>query len=78
MNEKGNVVIILVIILAVIFLIGIYWSRTGWGYAGYRGYHYGPSLWYWGGPRYYPYSSSMRSGSLTGPRHTGGGLHGGK
>lgn len=68
--------------LAVIALAMLYFglfpvASNGFGYAGYGGYHHGPSFWYWGGPRYYP-GSSVRAGSLTGPGARGGGIHAGK
>jgi len=67
----------LTIFLIVFFLILLYLSTRGWGYCGYRGYHYGPSWWYWGGPRYYT-GRSLRTGSVGSGYHRGGGLHGGK
>ena len=78
-DERGSVaIIILIVFLVVIFVSLLFMSTRGWGYAGYRGYRYGPSIWYWGGPRYYPHSRSIRGGSVGGPVHRGGGLHGGK
>ena len=77
-NERGFVVIGTVIVLAIVFFFLLSLSFRGWGYAGYRGYHHGPSFFYMGGPRYYPSSPSVRTGSRSGPSHTGGGFHGGK
>ena len=76
-NQSGSLVIGLVVILAVFFIFLLSMSFRGCGYAGYRGYGYGPSFFYWGGPRYYP-GPSVRTGSTGGPSHRGGGLHGGK
>lgn len=76
MSNKG-IIIALVIILALLFVYLYSVSARGWGYSGYYGYRYGPSFWYWGGPRYYP-AAHARGGSLGGPRHLGGGPHGGK
>ncbi len=76
MSNRGVVIaIILILVVFFIFLLSV--SFRGWGYAGYYGYHYGPSFWYWGGPHYYP-GTSARGGSIGGPRHLGGGPHGGK
>ncbi|NKB24377.1 MAG: hypothetical protein GKR87_08390 [Kiritimatiellae bacterium] len=78
-NKSGSMVIGLFIVLPIIFFLLLSLSFRGWGYAGYRGYHRGPSLWYWGsGPRYYPSGPSVRKGSTSGPTHQGGGIHGGK
>lgn len=77
-NERGIVVIGLVVVLAIFFVFLLSFSFRGYGYAGYHGYHRGPSFWYFGGPRYYPSSPSVRAGSTSGPSHMGGGVHGGK
>ncbi len=76
-NQRGSVVIIVVAILVCIYIFGFFISRQGWGYTGYYGYHHGPSFWYFGGPNYYR-GASVRSGSVSGPSHVGGGLSGGK
>jgi hypothetical protein len=52
-------------------------SLGGWGYAGYGGFHRGPSLLYWGGARTH-HDPSVRAGSHGGPGLHGGGMHGGK
>ncbi len=73
-------------VLGLVYMSLFSCGRSGWGYAGYRGYGYGPSFFYWGGPRYYPSAyghsgyggSSHRSGSVSGPRHRGGGFRSGK
>jgi len=52
-------------------------SLNGYGYAGYGGFHRGPSFFYWGGMNTYQ-GPSVRSGSRGGPGVRGGGPHGGK
>jgi len=64
------------LIILGVFLSGFYFmmfflSFSGWGYAGYRGYHYGPTFWYWGGAHYYP-STSARTGSAGSGSRSGG------
>lgn len=54
-----------------------YPSFQGYGYAGYGGFHRGPSIWYWGGVDTY-HDPSVRRGSRGGPSVRGGGVHGGK
>ena len=77
-NQKGSTTIILLIVMLIfIYFSAFSCSRRGWGYPGYYGYRYGPSLWYWGRPHTY-HGPSVRSGSVDGPRHRGGGLGGGK
>ncbi len=76
-NERGSIFIGLIVVLVVFYFILLSFSFRGCGYAGYRGYHHGPSFWYWGGPAYYP-GVSTRGGSVGGPSHLGGGPHGGK
>lgn len=67
--------------VALLMLVAYGWagraSSQGWGYVGHRGWHHGPSLWYFGGPTLYNEPASLREGSLRGPRMRGG-LHGGK
>ena len=77
MNSKGFGNIILIAILGFLYLGLFSFSSRGWGYMGYRGYHYGPSWWYFGGPRYH-YGPSARGGSWGGRSHRGGGPRGGK
>ena len=48
-NQKGNGHIGLILFLAVVYLVLFTWGSRGWGYMGYRGYHRGPSWWYFGG-----------------------------
>lgn len=67
----------LVFVLALFYFIALWAGSRGWGYTGYYGYHRGPSFWYWGGPRTY-HSPNVRTGSIGGPSHRGGGLGGGK
>lgn len=74
-RQSGSVT--LVVLLALVFLIILTFSLNGWGYMGYYGYHRGPSLWYWGGPKVY-HNPSLRSGSIGGPNVRGGGFSGGK
>jgi hypothetical protein len=77
-NQKGSIVIVVLIILAVLYAFLFFLSYRGWGYAGYYNrHHYGPSFWYWGGPRYYT-GASVRTGSYGGPSHVGGGPGAGK
>jgi hypothetical protein len=76
-NEKGFVHISLLVVLSFVYLLLFYWGSSGWGYMGYRGYHYGPSWWYWGGPRYH-YGGNVKHGSVKGRSHRGGGFRGGK
>ncbi|TAE83371.1 MAG: hypothetical protein EAZ74_06310 [Alphaproteobacteria bacterium] len=52
-------------------------ASHGYGYMGYRGYHSGPSFWYWGGPTTYA-EPSNRSGSVNGTDRVGGGPGSGK
>ncbi|MFN3203040.1 MAG: hypothetical protein ACE366_31895 [Bradymonadia bacterium] len=64
-------------LLVVIYFLLFSAGCNGYGYAGHGGYHHGPSFWYWGGVRTY-HDPSVRSGSRSGPSHSGGGVHGGK
>lgn len=64
-------------LLAIIYFALFSYSSKGYGYAGYGGYHHGPSFWYFGGANYYP-SRSLRQGSLGTSGTRGGGLHAGK
>lgn len=63
--------------LALLYFGMFSFASAGYGYAGYHGYRYGPSFWYFGGPHYY-HNKSLRKGSLSGPGGRGHGLHGGK
>ncbi|GAA3568185.1 MAG: hypothetical protein MI794_20000 [Pseudomonadales bacterium] len=65
-------------LLAVIYLGLFSCSSHGYGYAGYGGYHNGPSMWYFGGPRHYYTNQSIRNQSLGGPGDRGSGIHYGK
>ncbi len=76
-NSGGSVMIIVAVVLVVLYLFAFRLGSRGWGYTGYRGYHMGPSFFYWGGPRTY-HDPSVRTGSPGGPGHRGGGLGGGK
>ncbi len=77
-NQRGSAVMGVIIALAVVFFVIVFLSVRGWGYPG---YYYGrihqPSFWYWGGPGYYD-SPSVRTGSVRGPSHRGGGPKAGK
>jgi hypothetical protein len=67
------------LVLALLGAYAFFWypSYRGWGYAGYGGYHRGPSMLYWGGVNTY-HSRSVRAGSRSGPGLRSGGIHGGK
>jgi len=71
-KHKWLIIIGLIAALGLVYFAMLSLSWRGWGYAGYRGFYYGPSFWYWGGPTYYR-SPSNRTGSVGGPRHVGGG-----
>lgn len=78
-NQKGSVFlgVIIVLVLFYVFLFSL--SFRGWGYPSYYGgYSYGPSFWYFGGPRYYRSGPSLRSGSTGGPDRVGRGPGRGK
>ncbi|HJL14831.1 MAG TPA: hypothetical protein RMH99_04195 [Sandaracinaceae bacterium LLY-WYZ-13_1] len=77
---RGVVIAIVVVValLAVITYAALFFPSTrGYGYAGYGGYHHGPSAFYWGGTQTY-HSRSVRAGSRSGPGVRSGGIHGGK
>ncbi len=76
-NEKGSVTILILFVLGLIYFGALFISFRGWGYPGYYRGYYGPSWFYWGGPSIY-HSPSVRTGSVGGPSHRGGGLGGGK
>tara|TARA_B100000902_G_scaffold237782_1_gene225252 strand:- start:161 stop:427 length:267 start_codon:yes stop_codon:yes gene_type:complete len=76
-GERGSIVISVMVILGIIYLAAFYFGSRGWGYSGYYGYNRGPSWMYWGGASTY-HDPSVRSGSLGGPGHRGGGIGGGK
>ncbi len=69
---RSKTVIICIVAVVAIYLLLMWPSCNGYGYAGYSGYHQGPSVWYFGGVRTY-HSPSVRAGSRTGPGVTGGG-----
>ena len=75
-NQRGIVYIGLIVVLVLVYFFLFSLARGGWGYMGYRGYGYGPSWWYWGGPSYH--YGDLRDGSIGGRSHRGGGLRGGK
>lgn len=63
--------------LAIVYLIAMPFGCRGCGYAGYGGFHRGPSFFYWGGvPTFH--GPSVRTGSVGGPGFRGGGPRGGK
>lgn len=68
---------VVVVVLVVLFIWALSYSRNGYGYQGYNGYHSGPSFFYWGGPSIYR-DPSARQGSIGGSGHRGGGFSGGK
>jgi len=77
-----NKVVVGVVVLIALLTVATYailWlpGTRGYGYAGYGGYHRGPSMFYWGGVNTY-HSPSLRSGSRSGPGVRSGGIHGGK
>jgi hypothetical protein len=76
-NQRGGVLLSMLVILGVIYMGAFYLGQRGWGYTGYYGYRSGPSFMYWGGPPMY-YGPSVRTGSVGGPDHRGGGVRGGK
>ncbi len=76
-NSRGSASVILLAIMAVLYFGAFYFGSRGYGYTGYRGYHHGPSFFYWGGANTY-HSPSARVGSVGGPGHQGGGTAGGK
>ena len=76
-NNKGSVNIGIIIGLVILLIALFAVARTGYGYMGYRGYHHGPSWWYWGGPSYH-YGKNVRHGSVKSRSHRGGGFRGGK
>ncbi len=76
-NERGSGFVVLLAIMGMLYFVLFSWGSRGWGYMGYRGYHYGPSWLYWGGPRYH-YGGNVKNGSLGGRSHRGGGIRGGK
>lgn len=76
-NQKGAVFIGVIVALVVVYFLILMVSFRGCGYAGYGGYHRGPSFFYWGGARTY-HEPSVRSGSVGGPRTAGGGTGAGK
>lgn len=69
--------LITAVVLGALYFGLFSYSASGYGYAGYNGYHHGPSFWYFGGPRYYP-NRSLRNASLGGPGGRGSGIHYGK
>ncbi|MFQ5544231.1 MAG: hypothetical protein ACE5FY_07775 [Nitrospiria bacterium] len=77
-NQKGGVFLGVLIGLVVLYLLLFSLSFRGWGYPSYYGgYAYGPSFWYFGGPRYYG-TPSVRTGSTGGRNRVGGGPRSGK
>lgn len=77
-NQKGGVIIGVIIALVIFYFLLFSLSFRGWGYPAYfGGYAYGPSFWYFGGPRFYG-TPSVRTGSTGGPNRRGGGPRFGK
>ncbi len=77
MNKTTKALLITSISLGAIYLFLIPLASNGYGYMGYRGYHRGPSFWYFGGPSMY-YDRNVRRGSVSGSRFRGGGPASGK
>ncbi|MDX2083848.1 MAG: hypothetical protein SFZ03_00465 [Candidatus Melainabacteria bacterium] len=74
----------LLVVLALFYMLAFYFARDGWGYAGYHGFHRGPSFFFWGGPSWYAgdvghYAGgrSVRGDSIRGTGRSDG-LGGGK
>lgn len=76
-NSQGIVTIGILVVMGVLFFTAFSFGTRGYGYAGSRGYHRGPSFFYWGGANTY-HNPSARAGSVGGPGHLGGGTSGGK
>ena len=77
-NQKGGVFLGVIMVLVLLYVLLTLVSFRGWGYPGYYGgYAYGPSFWYFGGPRYYG-TPSVRAGSTGGPNRLAGGPQSGK
>lgn len=76
-NPLSGVVIGTLAVMGILYFGAFYFGSQGYGYSGYRGYHRGPSFFYWGGVNTY-HDPSARSGSIGGPGHRGGGTAGGK
>ena len=66
---------ILISIFSAIFIFLIYLAENGEGYPKYDGEKAHNGFFYSG---HFHSSPNMRIGSVDGPRHQGGGLHGGK
>lgn len=77
MSKTGTVVLITVFVLGFIYIGLMSSAANGYGYMGYRGYHHGPSFWYFGGTSTY-YDRNVRSGSVSGSGVRGGGPGSGK
>jgi len=77
-NQKGGIFLVVMIVLVLLYFLLFSMSFRGWGYPSYYGgYAYGPSFWYFGGPRYYG-TPSVRRGSTGGTNRVGGGPRSGK
>ena len=67
----------LIAALGLVYVVALFSSCGGCGYAGKGGYHRPASFWYWGGiPTYH--EPSARTGSTGGPAVPGGGPRRGK
>jgi len=78
-NQTGGVLLGAIIVLVLVYFFLFSLSFRGWGYPSYYGgFAYGPSFWYFGGPRYYSGGPSVRSGSTGGPSRLGRGPGRGK
>jgi hypothetical protein len=74
---KDSRILIVLMVITVVYIAMLPLSSYGYGYAGYGGYHHGPSFWYWGGARDHYVGTSVREGSLGGPGRNAG-ISGGK
>lgn len=74
-NIKG-LMILFSVIWVVIYLSLFSFASNGYGYAGYYGYHRGPSFWYFGGASTY-HDRNIRN-NVSGASLRGGGPGSGK
>ena len=77
MTKTKKIIIAISVILGIIYFSLLSAAANGYGYMGYRGYHSGPSFFYFGGPSTY-YDRNVRRGSVSGSRMRGGGPSSGK
>lgn len=77
MGKTGIIMLVLGLVLGGTYIGLMPAAASGYGYMGYRGYHHGPSFWYFGGANTY-YSRNVRGGSVSGTGFRGGGPGAGK